>query len=150
MKCRVCGTEIAPGDSFCVECGTKVSEQAPVADEKPTEQVPMAEVPVVQPLTEDPGKKQGTVSLVFGIISLVLGASLSFACGCLGSMVPIGLAIAGLILGSKGKKASAAAGFENKGAKVGFVLSIVALAVIAVGIFTAAVVSGAAVLMEYM
>ena len=111
MICSVCGNEYAEG-SVCPVCGQAAT-----------------------PVREDPGKNMGLASLILGIAALV-----TCFIGGGGAVLPLGCSIAGLICGSKGGKDSAAAGFENKNAKIGKILSIVALvltilAVIALVVF---------------
>ena len=65
--------------------------------------------------TADPGKGLGTASLIVGIISIVLGNPVA--------------SVVGIILGSMGKKKSAAVGVKNGSANIGVILSIIGLVV---------------------
>lgn len=100
MFCKNCGNSFE--GSICPNCGTQMT---------------------------DPGKGLGVASLVLGICGLVFGILCPCLAACLGAILPLALSITGLILGILGKNKSAAAGFSNGPAKVGFILSIVALAI---------------------
>ena len=106
MFCKNCGCNIADNATFCHKCGA-----------------PQQDVPVA---VEDPGQKLGTAAMILGIITLVTG----LLCGCWGGYIPLGCGITGLVLGIVGGNKSKAAGFENKDAKSGIVLSIVGMAVV--------------------
>ena len=99
MTCKNCGMEQEEGVAFCTSCGAPMT----------------AEVPVPQKPAEDPGKTMGLVSLIVGIASIVLG---NFAAS-----------VVGIILSSLAQKKSAAAGYQNKSAKIGLILSIVGIVV---------------------
>ena len=125
MICKYCGMDVEPAE-VCSACG------APLTDEE----IP-AEVPAV-----DPGAQKGTIALILGIAALALGALCSCLAACLGGILPLGLAIAGIVLGSMAMKASKAAGFDNKKAKIGMILSIAAIVVIVIFIIINAILGG--------
>ena len=55
MKCTVCGSEINPGDKFCMACGTSVESMGLKADAAPAQaQTQSAAQPVVQPAYAQP------------------------------------------------------------------------------------------------
>lgn len=153
MFCPNCGNEIPTG-KFCPVCGTPVEapveetvvvEAQPVYEQpaqpvyeqpaQPVYEQPVYEQPVeteiVQPAV-DPGKGKGTASLILGIVALVLGAVCPCLFACLGSIVPLGCSIGGIITGAMGSKASKEAGFKNTKATTGLILSIVALVITAI------------------
>ena len=109
MFCNKCGKEIDDGSRFCNHCGaTLTPEAAPVQ----TNTAPA-----------DPGKSYGDMSYILGIVSLVL----SFLSFCTYGSVNFITAILGIVFGFMGKNQSEAAGFENKKAKNGIIMSFVAL-----------------------
>lgn len=132
MLCRNCGNLIADDATFCNACG---ANQQPA----PQEPVYAPQQPVYTPSVEDPGKSQGTAAFILGICSLSVGTICSCLLAFLGGLLPLIAAIVGIIMGKKGMDASAAAGFENKKAKTGMILSIVAIAVIIVFIILNAI-----------
>lgn len=129
MVCKNCGATLASRTVFCTHCGAKVEveTQQPYADAPVTEQI--FETQIEQPAV-DPGKTKGTLALVFGIIAIAGGAICSCLFACLGGFVPLIFGILGIVFGIMGSNASKAAGFENKSAKIGMILSIVGIAVI--------------------
>ncbi len=90
----------------------------------------------------DPGSGKGTASLVLGIVALALGTICSCLLACLGGAIPLTCAIVGIVLGKQAETLSAAEGFENKKAKAGVILSIVAIVIIVIFILLNAVLSG--------
>ena len=124
MICSNCGNEFYEG-SVCPVCGQAVEEIAP------------------ETVTTDPGKTLGIIALVLGIVSLVLGTVCNCFFGCLGGLVPAAIAIAGIVCGALGMKKSKEAGFSNKLALVGLILSI-ATFVVAFVIFIINAILGAA------
>ena len=96
----------------------------------------------VQGQVEDPGQKLGTISLILGIVGLAVGSICSCLFACLGGILPLAAAIVGIVLGKQAQDKSAAAGFENKRAKIGMILSIVATAIIVVFIIINAIAGG--------
>lgn len=120
MYCKNCGNPNAEG-RFCDVCGAEITSEPIVVDAQnvvDTENV-INNTPVV-----DPGKTLGKIGMILGII----GAILSVVC-CIfnvyGICFPFG--VAGLILSIIGSKKSKAVGITNKNAKIGLILSIIAL-----------------------
>lgn len=98
--------------------------------------------PMMPPMPiEDPGKGMGIASLVLGIISMVV---------CNVIVIPV----LGIVFGAIGRKKSKEAGFENKMATAGLILSIigaVVAVVLPIVIVVLYVVFGAAIFgMSYM
>lgn len=120
MLCTKCGNPIAADETFCTACGAAAPAAEPVVE--------TTAEPVVQ-AAANPGKGNGLTALILGIVSL----SMSVVCGylCIPSLVT---GIIGFILGGKALTASAEAGFENKQAKTGKLLSIIGIAVSALAI----------------
>ena len=108
--CKACGCQFDSGE-FCPNCGSRIE---PVVAQAPVYEAPVAPVQAAS----DPGKVKGIIALIMGILSLVNW------CSCGAGIV---FAIVGMILGSSGKSASEAAGFENKLAGTGKTLSTVGL-----------------------
>lgn len=75
--------------------------------------------PVCSVPASDPGKGLGIASMAVGIASVVSGGAIG---------------IVGLILSTMAKKKSAAAGFSNTFAKVGFITSLISVISTAVGV----------------
>ena len=121
MFCNNCNAYIPDGSTYCESCGA-----------------PVAATPAV-----DPGKQQGTTALVLGIVALSLGTICSCLFACLGGLIPLVCAIIGLVLGKSAMSKSQAAGFENKQAKTGMILSIIAIVIIVVFIIANAILGGA-------
>lgn len=90
----------------------------------------------------DPGKGEGIVSLILGIIAIIFGSACSCFLACLGGMIPLGCAVVGIVLGRQAVKKSRNAGFTNTPAQVGTILCGVAIGVIVVFIIINAVVGG--------
>ena len=163
MFCKYCGVENPEGASFCKVCGSaltaapEIEASAQPVDDTPVE--PFVETPVepsAAPATEgetapkitakDPGKGLGIAALVLGIVGLVFGSFCSCCCcaliadpfipGC----VALVCGIVGLILGIIAMKKSKTAGFKNTSARVGAILSGIAIVpgvlAIIVGLFT--------------
>lgn len=166
MFCRNCGTELNSDTRFCPSCGTKAETEiqqpaaAPIAEEPaacqepavaPVEanatpiQAPVAapvatDTTVVQQPTVDPGKGMGTAALVLGIVSLSVGILCSCLFACLGGFIPLVCGILGIVFGVKASNTSKAAGFENKSAKVGLILSIIGIVMIVIFIIANAII----------
>ena len=84
----------------------------------------------VKPAVVDPGKNLGIASLILGIISVVFTVILGFLSFFFipTNLVSIGCGIAGIVTGSKAKKACEAAGVTPSGmAKGGFICSAIGL-----------------------
>lgn len=124
MICKKCGFNF--DGAFCPNCG-----EAAVIENVVNEPVYVD----AEPVGKNPGKGKGIAGMILGIISM-----LSYCCSCcaiipyIGWVAAIGsfilppiCSIIGLILSSSGLKASKAAGFGNGMAKVGKILSIIAL-----------------------
>lgn len=78
MKCPECGTEVAPGDVFCGNCGSMVLPEESAAPSPPL--LPPAPSPA------DRSRKAMTVSIILVIVGivlclagLVLGVAFTFA-----------------------------------------------------------------------
>ena len=125
MYCNNCGNANAEG-RFCDICGAElVSEygDTELLTEEPAVQSGYA--PTSAPVNvSDPGKTLGKIGMILGII----GAVLSVVC-CVFNVYGIcfPFAVAGLILSIIGSKKSKAVGITNKNAKIGLILSIIAL-----------------------
>lgn len=79
MKCPACGTEIAPGDVFCGNCGKMVLPEESVAAPSP---------PLVPPApSADRTRKAMTIGITLVIVGVVL---------CLAGL---GVGVAGALLG---------------------------------------------------
>lgn len=170
MFCSNCGNQV--GDAkFCSACGAQVNptpetnpepevvpapEVNPIPEETPApeaepvfEAAPTAQsVAVPEPVNAyseapvDPGKSGGKTALILGIVALALGTICSCLLACLGGIIPLGCAIAGIIVGSQAMKKSQAAGFTNSQAKTGVILSAVAIGVIVIFVIINAIVGG--------
>ena len=107
MVCNKCGFNFEEGN-ICPNCNETVEN---------------TDVEVVT----DPGAGKGKAALILGIVSIALSTVCSLlSCG-LTSFPAIVTSIIGMILGSSAKKLSANAGYTNKNAKIGFILSLVVL-----------------------
>ncbi|MBR6514086.1 MAG: zinc-ribbon domain-containing protein [Clostridia bacterium] len=106
MICKNCGALIEDEITVCPECGTAVEENEG------------GEIVAAK----DPGKALGIISLILGIVGVVASPC---TCTCFGGFLPFVASIVGIILGVIGGKKSTAAGFSNKLAKIGMILSIV-------------------------
>lgn len=104
MKCTVCGSEINPGDKFCMACGTSVESMGLKADAAPAQaQTQSAAQPVVQPAYAQPqpvsyndrinsdvaASTDATPILALGIVALATSLSFYFSiagiiCGAIG------------------------------------------------------------------
>lgn len=145
MLCKNCGNLIADDAAFCNACGASTTAE-PVANvpEQPVANIPeqpgyipqqpgyVPQQPVYTPEIEDPGKGMGTAAFVLGIVSLSVGTICTCFLWYLGGFLPLIAAIVGIVMGKMAMNKSAAAGFENKKAKTGMILSIVATIVIVV------------------
>lgn len=124
MICRNCGNELAPGANVCPNCGTPVATQA---QEQTTAQAPEQTTAQAQPTyypttnAPTPGKVQGIIALVAGILSVLLSCCIPY--------VSLPLAVVGIILGILGNKQAKAAGEKNTLAFVGIIISAVAIAI---------------------
>ena len=91
----------------------------------------------------DPGKQQGTASMILGIVALVLGTLCSCLFACLGGAVPFICAIVGIVLSVQATNKSRDAGFGKNGrAQAGMIMSIVAMVVIVIFVIVNAVLGG--------
>lgn len=139
MFCKNCGQESTDSSRFCRYCGAElVPESAPV-EETTAQQTEANTANYSAPIyntapvpTVDPGSGLGITAMILGIVGLSLGAICSCLFALLGGIIPLACAIVAVSLGVVGKKKSAAVGIENKRAKVGITLGIIAIAVIIV------------------
>lgn len=116
MICKVCGIEVESGD-VCPACGASLVEETV---EETVEVLNIDEAPADVPAV-DPGAQKGKTALILGIVSLVL----NFACCIPGLSLIAG--IVALVFAISASKMSKAAGFDNKNAKIGMILAIIAL-----------------------
>lgn len=151
MFCIHCGAQISDNAAFCENCGAAVSatsEESVQSVEQPVCAQPNNTADTQQPVSasvvtvEDPGKQMGLISMILGIIGLALGSICSCLFACLGGFLPLAAAIVGVVLGVKAKAKSAEAGFANKQAQVGVILSIVAIALIVIFVIANAIIGG--------
>ena len=130
MVCPFCQAELSVGDKVCPMCGAPVNE-APV--KKPEIDMSMDYEPIVE--TVDPGKKLGVAGMAMGIVSLVAGL---FSCCCCGGIYGIAIffvtSIISLILSIVASKKSKEAGFVNKNATVGIIVSAITAGVLLIGV----------------
>lgn len=157
MICNHCGNYMEDNSNFCPSCGARPEpspqqnpEYAPMSQpySDPATNQPVYNQPSYDPYNinpgynpaqpgmmpngEIPGKGQGTASLILGIVG-ILGSSLcNCLCGCIGGAPGLICAIIGLIMGIQAKNKATAAGTTNSQANVGFILSIVAIALFVV------------------
>lgn len=142
MICNHCNQYNPDGAAFCENCGAPLTAAPTVNTDIPqVTPTPDYSAPAANP-NVDPGKSQGTIALILGIVSLVLGTICSCLLACLGGILPLIAAIIGVILGKSAMNKSQAAGFENKQAKTGMILSIIAIVVIVVFIIGNAILGG--------
>jgi hypothetical protein len=141
MTCPSCGNAYVEG-KFCNVCGADLA-----ANEEPV--IPTDDTIIEQPTeavdtvpTEDPGKMLGMISLILGIVSLVLGTICSCLAACLGGILPSLIAIAGVVCGILAMNKSKAAGFKNKFAMIGVILSGATIAVVLLFIIGNAILGG--------
>lgn len=124
MVCPFCQAEITAEDKVCPMCGAPVNEQA---EEKPGVKTEAAVDYSTVPAT-DPGKTLGLVGMIMGIASLALGL---FSCCCCGGIFGVAIffvtSIVSLILSIIASKKSAEAGYTNKNAKIGIIVSAIAV-----------------------
>ncbi len=127
MKCPVCGVEVEEGVKFCPTCGAEMEAQTPVENTASMDGELIDAAPA-----KDSGKIFGIVAMILGIAALAIGFVLSCSCACLGSILPMLMAIAGIVLGVVGMNMSKKAGFKNNMALVGIILSAVAIVIMIV------------------
>lgn len=127
MNCPFCQAELSATDKQCPMCGAPISE---TPAEKPETQINY-DIPMDM---EDPGKKMGLVGMIMGIASLVLGLSGCCCCGAVFGLAFIALffvtSIVSLILSISASKKSKAAGYTNKNATVGIIVSAISVGVL--------------------
>ena len=142
MICNHCNQSNPDGAAFCENCGAPLTA-APVynVDPQPVVPTPTYTAPAAD-ANVDPGKQQGTIALILGIVGLALGTICSCVFSCLGGFIPLVCAIIGVIMGKSAMNKAQAAGFENKNAKIGMILSIVAIVVIVIFIIGNAILGG--------
>ena len=125
MYCNKCGNNVADGLAYCDVCGAELNADS-YADE----------VLDVSPAT-DPGKTLGIVALILGIVALLT----SFVCtGLCTFFIPLGCAIAGIIVAVIGMKKSKQAGFKNTLALIGMILSIAGLVIFPISIIIGSII----------
>lgn len=130
MFCKNCGRESTDNSRFCPYCGAELTPETNYN----TYAYNAAPTPIA-----DPGAGLGTAAMILGIVGLSLGAICSCLFAFLGGFIPLACAIVAVVLGVVGKKKSAAVGIENKKAKVGITLGVIAIVVIVVFILLNAI-----------
>ena len=127
MVCPFCQAEITANDKVCPMCGAPVNEQAEEKPEVKAEAV--ADCSNVS--ATDPGKTLGLVGMIMGIASLALGL---FSCCCCGGILGVVIflvtSVVSLILSVVAGKKSRAAGFANKNAKIGTIVSAISVGIL--------------------
>ena len=111
--CKNCGFEFNDG-TYCPHCGTQIDLTQPETNSYQSNIVPPVQNYNPQPV-EEPGKGKGIASMVLGIIAV-----LPVCCGTVGIILGIISFILGLVANSESKKA----GNKNGYAIAGIVLSI--------------------------
>ena len=112
MNCSFCGAELENGSSFCGVCGSCISELEPSAN--------------FGPKPKKSGFSLGIISMILGILAWIL----FFPCSCCAytsiftSSLSTISAISSLIIAIIGIKKASSAGWKNKLAIVGLILSI--------------------------
>ena len=134
--CKNCGKPMDMSANVCGNCGT------PVTDAKLTQKPNAPEPAAPDKTTADPGQSAGKTSMILGIVALAMGAICSCLAACLGGFVPLVCAVVSIVMGSQAMNKSKAAGFENKQAKLGMTLSVVAIVVIVIFIIVNSIIGG--------
>ncbi|MCA9327268.1 zinc-ribbon domain-containing protein [Candidatus Saccharibacteria bacterium] len=135
MNCTNCGQPLDNGAAFCGNCGQQVAQAAvaPAAPNPVNQQMPQPTAPQPGPMPSQPAgglpayaipaqqaqTKKPTLSLVFGILSLVL------------SIIPIfGLitATTAIVLSNKAKKLAPGSGLATAGLVLGIIGIVLSLA----------------------
>ncbi|MBQ7780250.1 MAG: zinc-ribbon domain-containing protein [Clostridia bacterium] len=139
MFCKNCGQESTDNSRFCHFCGTELAPESTPAEEPTAQKAETPIQPEVNPVNysapitpADPGAGLGTAAFILGIVGLSVGAICSCLFATLGGILPLACAIVAVVLGINAKKKSAAVGLENKKAKIGLILGVIAIAVIVV------------------
>ena len=133
MRCTNCGTELQPGATFCTNCGAAVTANYDYQQNAYAPAVP----------TEDPGKGKGTVAMVMGIIAIAMNATCGCIFSCLGSIPGFVCAAISIIMAIMAMNESKNAGFQNKKATIGLILSIVSVVVAIIFIILNGILGGA-------
>ena len=134
MVCKICGANNTDDAKFCANCGEVFENVAAEQAETSFEYDP--NVASVEPdfntttVVTDPGKTFGLISMIIGIVSAVLGVACTCALGCIGGTFPALVGVAGFVLGIIGMNKSKQAGFKNKNALIGIILSGVGIGAI--------------------
>ena len=125
MICPFCQAELSANDKVCPLCGAPVAEQSA---EKSNLDNTVDYTPIVD--EKDPGKTLGTVGMIMGIASLALGL---FSCCCCGGIFGVSIffvtSVVSLILSIVASKKSKQAGYTNKNATVGTIVSAIAVGI---------------------
>lgn len=145
MFCRNCGQESTDNNRFCPFCGAELAPESPLPKEPTAQKAETPIQPGANPVNysapiynaapaapADPGAGLGTTAFILGIVGLSVGAVCSCLFAILGGILPLACAIVAVVLGINAKKKSAAVGIENKKAKIGLILGVIAIAVIVV------------------
>ena len=133
MFCKTCGTPIEEGANACTVCGTYVDNPTPVETTNP-QPVYSKPVDTVPAPTTDPGQSAGSTALAMGIVALAIGTIGSCLIGCLAGFASLVCAVIGIVMGIQAMNKSKAAGVENNDAKLGLILSIIAIALFLISI----------------
>jgi hypothetical protein len=139
MICNNCGCEV--NGEYCNNCGARVDYNAELNVDN------SVNAEIVTP-AKDPGKGLGIASLVLGIVAIAFGTICSCLAACLGGFLPLVCGIVGIVLGVLANKKSKQAGFNNKLAKIGMILSIVACALIVLFIILNGILGGLSAIMQ--
>ena len=148
--CKNCNFQFE-NTEFCPNCGTPVAvvAETPIVEQVTDEPVVKEEVIndtanevesndtilIDEPIAEekpavDPGLSLGKISLVLGIIALVSGTICSCIFACLGGSLPFVCAVVSIVISILALNKSKDAGFTNKKATTGLILSIATIIVI--------------------
>ena len=120
MVCKNCNSELAEGANVCPNCGTPVEKtEAPVYDASQNFSNTSEPAYYSPDNVPAPGKTQGIVALILGIISIVLSCCIPY--------ISAPLSIAGIVVGIIGLKKAKLVGEKNTLALIGTIISVVGL-----------------------
>ncbi|MBR5515813.1 MAG: zinc ribbon domain-containing protein [Clostridia bacterium] len=132
MICKYCGYENGDDVAFCGNCGAILTENNSSDINDDATCANNATYYNIKP-EEDPGKSQGVISFVLGLVSIVLSGTCGVCAGCYGIVflaVFFVASIIGIVMGKKGLKLSKEQGFNNSLATLGIVLCIISIVLI--------------------